>query len=176
MHCILPKTQCAFDGLLNLCKGVGAAGLLTFALFVGCTGDSGSTSEGNAEVDTTASLEDSQVEGRDSVKRAPEDHRSLTNAQKNRLGPGLQQLVTGDTTRKISPKIRSLEPVGERDGEDAYSVLIEGKRQSLQEADIPFVSATGNVITARLTTGQIRKAASLQGIRRIRLPSQAEAQ
>ena len=73
--------------------------------------------------------------------------------------------------------IRKTRPVGEREGEQVYSVLIEGADTgTLQDADIPLVSAAGGVVTARLTADQIRRAASIEDVRRIRFPGQATPQ
>lgn len=96
--------------------------------------------------------------------------------QRKRLAPAVRRLLRGDTLSRPGG-IRRTEPVGEREGKRVYSILVEGvDAGTLQDADIPIVSAAGGVVTARLTTDQIRQVASIQDVRRIRFPGQATPQ
>lgn len=101
---------------------------------------------------------------------------SLTEAERSRLGPVLRRLVAGDTTKAATFKSRRLEPVGERGGKEVYSVLIGGTGAStLRKAGLSHVSEAGGLITARLTANQIRQAASIEDVRRIRISKQARS-
>lgn len=141
-------------------------GLPFLSLAVACEGEpessSGATGSDSAVV----------VQGeKGSSAREP-----LTAMQKKRLGPAVRRLLTGDTLSRPSD-VRKAEPAGQRQGEDVYSVLIEGADvETLQEAGVPVTSTAGGVITARLTTDQIRQVASIQEVRRIRFPKRARSQ
>jgi hypothetical protein len=101
---------------------------------------------------------------------------ALTAAQRQRLGPALRRLFAGDTLSRPSEP-RATDPVGEREGRKVYSVLVEGaSAKALRNAGLPVTSAVAGTLTARLTLPEIRKAASLQNVRRIRLSGQATSQ
>lgn len=96
---------------------------------------------------------------------------SLTQVQRQRLGPALQRFLTGDTTSTS----RRVESVGTREGEKIYSVLIQSQNpEALRDADIPLTNVVGETITARLTVKEILTAASTDGIQSIRSDKQLE--
>lgn len=142
----------AIAGCLFLGLGLGLA--------AGCGGESGSASdEGRAETEEPSSTQE-----------------ALSAAQKKRLGPAVRRLLAGDTLSQ-APGIRKTEPNGSREGKDTYSVLVEGTgAEALREAGLPVTSAAGGIVTARFTTDQIRQAASLQDISKVRFPKQADPQ
>jgi hypothetical protein len=159
-------------------------GIIALGIAPGCGGEPESTSETSNP--DTASSEVAQKEGSRSENRtgeassrhrnSPSPQDSLNAMQKKRLGPALRRLLTGDTLSRPGG-IRKTEPVGERDGKQVYSVLVSGVgAATLQDADIPVVSAAGGVVTARLTADQIREVASIKDVRRIRFPGQATPQ
>jgi hypothetical protein len=163
-----------------------ASSLLSFVLFsftLGCgkkpepttdTAGSGASSSATAQGERDSSQED--LSDRSPSDRLP----PLTADQKQRLGPALRRVMAGDTLSKSGSepgRLRKTEPVGEREGKQVYSVLIEGAdARALQDANIPVVSAAGGIITARLTTGQIHRVASIQNVRKIRFPGQSTPQ
>lgn len=95
---------------------------------------------------------------------------SLSQAQRQRLGSSLRRFLTGDTAGT-----RTIEAVGERDGEKVYSVLIQGADpEALREAGLPLTSVVGETITARLTVEEILRAASMDSVQSIRTDRQIE--
>lgn len=150
-----------------------ASSLLAAGLLLGCGGSSDSPEEVPGSDASTSAIQE-----RDSlnISGGSSGRASLTQDQKRRLGPALRRLLTGDTLSR-SPGIRRAEPAGERDGESVFSVLIEGaSADTLRKASLPITSVAGGAVTARLTKGQIRKAASLESVQRIRLPGRATSQ
>jgi len=96
--------------------------------------------------------------------------RTLTDAQKNRIGGRLQRLI-----RREEGGSRPVEPVGSRGGASVYEVLIKcDDPDALREAGIPLGSVQGNVITARLTIDQIRTAATVDAVGGIQAAIQQE--
>ena len=166
------------------------AGLFLLGLAVGCGEESGSPSSAASSSSVSPdTMSPAAVEGdRDSLRETSESglelsssQQPLSAAQKERLGPAVRRLLGGNTlasdTLSQAVGIRKTDPAGERDGEDVYSVLVEGTGpETLRDADLPVTSASGGTVAARLTTAQIRKVASLQEVRRIRFPKQAEPQ
>lgn len=163
-------------------------GIVATGLASGCGEEPESTSD-TANPDTQSSAvaqEEDSLDGNrageasSGHRNSPGGQDSLNAMQKKRLGPALRRLLTGDTLSRPGG-IRKTRPVGEREGEQVYSVLIEGADTgtlagTLQDANIPLVSAAGGVVTARLTADQIRRAASIEDVRRIRFPGQATPQ
>lgn len=95
---------------------------------------------------------------------------SLSETQRERLGPTLRRFLTGDT-----PRAKKIEAVGERDGEKIYSVLIQSQNpEALREAGLPLSNVVGETITARLTVKEILTAASTDGVQSIRADRQLE--
>ena len=166
-----------------------SVGLLFISLTVACSGDtenssSRSHSGKSARVDSTSPAESasetSDRPGTSDTSSTPDTNSprsdSLTDAERSRLGPVLRRLITGDTTEAAPIRSRRLEPVGKRDGKEVYSVLIDGTGAStLQEAGLSHVSEAGGLVTARLTADQIRQAASIEDVRRIRVSKQARS-
>jgi len=157
-----------------------ATALVPLSLALGCGGDSGSA--GNASGADTASSgavqekEDSLSEMNGSRSTPSSGQQPLTAAQKERLGPTLRRLLSGDGSATRPDELRKLSPAGERDGETIYAVLIQGVEVGvLREAGIPHVSAVGETITARLTPEEIRRTASVEEVRRIRAVEEDEA-
>lgn len=71
--------------------------------------------------------------------------------------------------------MQKVQPVGERDGEKIYSVLIRSQNpEALREAGIPLNSVVGETITARLTIEEILTAASTDGVDSIRTDKQLD--
>jgi hypothetical protein len=98
----------------------------------------------------------------------------LTEAQRSRLGPALRRFLTGDTTGARPAGPQDLSPAAKRDGKSVYSVTVQGVGVSrLREAGISQASEVGGIVTARLTADQIREAASIEEVRRIRASRQA---
>jgi hypothetical protein len=163
--------------------GLTIIGIVATGLASGCGEEPESTSRtANPDTQSSAVTQEDSPDG-NRAGEASSGHRnspgrqdSLNTMQKKRLGPALRRLLTGDTLSGLGG-IRKTDPVGEREGEQVYSVLIEGADTgTLQDADIPLVSAAGGVVTARLTADQIRRAASIEDVRRIRFPGQATPQ
>ena len=101
---------------------------------------------------------------------------SLTDAERSRLGPVLRRLIAGNTTEMVPIESQRLKPVGRRGGKKVYPVLIEGTGvDALQKAGLSHVSEAGGLVTARLTADQIRQAASIEDVRRIRVSKQARS-
>jgi hypothetical protein len=89
---------------------------------------------------------------------------SLTSAQRQRLAPPLQRVLTGDTVQT-----NRVQPVGDRDGDPVYSVLIVASdAEALRDAGLALTNVRDSVLTARWTPSNIRRAASIEGVRRIR--------
>ena len=166
-----------------------SVGLLFISFTLACSGESDSspsrsTSAESARVDSTSPTESasdtSGTQGISDTSSTPDTNLprsdSLTKAERSRLGPVLRRLAAGDTTEMAPIESRRLEPVGKRDGKEVYPVLIEGVAASmLREKGISNVSEVGGLVTARLTANQIRQAASIEDVRRIRISNQARA-
>ena len=162
-------------------------GIVATGLASGCGEEPESTSRtANLDTQSSAVTQEDSLDGNrageasSGHRNSPGGQDSLNTMQKKRLGPALRRLLTGDTLSRPGG-IRKTRPVGEREGEQVYSVLIEGADMgtlagTLQDANIPLVSAAGGVVTARLTADQIRRAASIEDVRRIRFPGQATPQ
>lgn len=92
----------------------------------------------------------------------------LTDAQMNKLDPALQRLVEGE------PRGMDRYSTSERDdGTTVYGVILRSDDPaSLQDAGLPVNSVQGDIVTARLTIDQIRRAARLDAVRRIENPTQ----
>jgi len=89
---------------------------------------------------------------------------SLTSVQRQRLAPPLQRVLTGDTVQ--TDRVR---PVGDRDGDPVYSVLIVASDAgALRDAGLALTNVHDSLLTARWTPSDIRRAASVEGVRRIR--------
>lgn len=89
---------------------------------------------------------------------------SLTSAQRQRLAPPLQRVLTGDTLHTDR-----VQPVGDRDGDPVYSVLVVASdAEALRDAGLALTNVRDSVLTARWTPSDIRRAASIEGVRRIR--------
>lgn len=98
----------------------------------------------------------------------------LTEAQRSRLGPALRRFLTGDTTGARPAGPQDLSPAAKRDGKSVYSVTVQGVGVSrLREVGISQASEVGGIVTARLTADQIREAASIEEVRRIRASRRA---
>ncbi len=164
--------------------GLTMIGIVATGLASGCGEEPESTSEtANPDTQSSAVAQEGDSlagnragEASSGPRNSPGRQDSLNAMQKKRLGPALRRLLTGDTLSRPGG-IRKTRPVGEREGKQVYSVLIEGADAgTLQDANIPLVSAAGGVVTARLTADQIRRAASIEDVRRIRFPGQATPQ
>jgi len=171
-------------GSVLIVIGLIIIGIVATGLASGCGEEPESTSETAnpyTQSSTVAQEEDSldgnrAGEASSGHRDSPGKQDSLNAMQKKRLGPALRRLLTGDTLSRPGG-IRKTEPVGERDGKQVYSVLVSGVgAATLQDADIPVVSAAGGVVTARLTADQIREVASIKDVRKIRFPGQATPQ
>jgi len=153
--------------------------LFASGLLSGCGGNAGSSEDVGASADSaspsvTQKDGDSLSEGQSG--KVSSDRKALNEDQRQRLGPALRRLFAGDTLSQM-PEVRMAEPVGERGGEEVFSVIIEGADpERLRAASLPITSAVGGVVTTRLTISQIRKAASLEDVQRVRLPNQATPQ
>jgi hypothetical protein len=159
-------------------------GAVCVALLAGCGGnpdvggdtvrsDSSppSASAGSSSTSSTGTSGETSGEGRPDQMSG--QFQPLTAAQRQRLGPALRRLLTGDTLSRPSGP-RATDPVGEREGREVYSILVEGAdAKTLRDAGLPVTSAVAGTLTARLTLPEIRKAASLQNVRRVRLSGQA---
>jgi hypothetical protein len=145
------------------------AGAVAVMLMFGCENKADAPEKSvDADADTSVSASAAKATG------SPD---SLSEVQRNRLAPSLRRFLTGDTSGARPSTLRKISPAGTRDGENVYAVLIEGaEAEILRQAGIPYVSVAGSLVTARLTTGQIRKAASVEAIRKIRLPKRARTQ
>lgn len=146
--------------LVPSCFPVLCVGLV--AIVGGCGGGSGEDTgaRGGSDSEEVASTDSSRNTG------AAE---ALTQAQRSRLGPMLRRLLAADTSEMSPDSLRGLSPAGQRDGQKVYAVLIEGAgTEVLRKANIPYVSKVGGTVTARLTAEQIRKAASIGEVQRIR--------
>ena len=172
-----------------------SVGLLFFSFTIACSGDterssSRSDSAESARVDSTSPA--GPASGTSGTQDMPDTSStpdtssmpdansprsdSLTDAERSRLGPVLRRLVAGDTTEMAPIESRRLKPVGKRGGKEVYPVLIEGAGAgTLQEAGLSHVSEVGGLVTARLTADQIRQAASIEDVRRIRIAKQARS-
>jgi hypothetical protein len=164
--------------------GLTMIGIVATGLASGCGEKPESTSETtNPDTQSSAVAQEGDSLDGNRAGEASSGHRnspggqdSLNAMQRKRLGLALRRLLTGDTLSRPGG-IRKTRPVGERDGKQVYSVIVEGADAgTLQDADIPLVSAAGGVVTARLTADQIRRAASIEDVRRIRFPGQATPQ
>jgi len=94
---------------------------------------------------------------------------ALTEAEKAKLGPTLQQVVAGDTTavRESARAMRS-------DGTAVYLVFIRtSEADVLRRAGLPIGSVSGEMATARLSADQLRQAARLDAVKAIRISGQA---
>lgn len=92
---------------------------------------------------------------------------SLTNSQLQKLDPALKRLVQGESRGmdRYSTSKRD-------DGTMVYSVILRSsKPEALRQAELPINSVKGDIITARLTIAQIRKAARLKVVRKIENPT-----
>lgn len=166
-----------------------SVGLLFVSFTFACSGNtesssSRSTSAESTRVDTTSPAESasetSDRPGTSDTSSTPDTNSprsdSLTDADRSRLGPVLRRLVTGDTTEMAPIESQRLKPVGRRGGKKVYPVLIEGTGvDALQKAGLSHVSEAGGLVTARLTADQIRQAASIEDLRRIRVSKQARS-
>lgn len=159
-----------------------ASSLLSFVLFsftLGCGKKPEPTADtAGSGASSSATPRSGKDSSRETLSNRSSSDRSvpLTTEQRQRLGPALRRMMAGDTLSR-SDRLRKTEPVGEREGKQVYSVLVEGAdAETLQDASIPVVSAAGGIITARLTTAQIRRVASIQNVQRIRFPGQATSQ
>ncbi len=163
--------------------GLTIIGIVATGLASGCGEGPESTSRtANPDTQSSAVTQEESLDGNrageasSGHRNSPGGQDSLNTMQKKRLGPALRRLLTGDTLSGPGG-IRKTRPVGEREGEQVCSVLVEGADTgTLQDADIPLVSAAGGVVTARLTADQIRRVASIEDVRRIRFPGQATPQ
>jgi hypothetical protein len=93
---------------------------------------------------------------------------SLTDSQLQKLDPALQRLVQGESHGMDRYSTSKRE-----DGKTAYSVILRSNEpEALRKAGLPLNSVQGDIITARLTIAQIRKAARLEAVRKIENPTQ----
>lgn len=90
---------------------------------------------------------------------------TLSQEATRRLSPSLQRLLTGDSLRT-----GRVEPVGTRGGAPVYSVfLVVSDAAPLREAGLPLINVLrDSLVTARLTAAELRTAASVPEVRRIR--------
>jgi hypothetical protein len=96
--------------------------------------------------------------------------RTLSTAQKNRIGGRLQRLIRGE-----EGGARPVKPVGSRRGESVYEVTIKTDNpDALREAGIPLGTVQGSIATARLTIDQILTAAAVDGVGGIQAAVQQE--
>lgn len=85
--------------------------------------------------------------------------RPLSEKERGKLDAALRRVVAGQT---VSEEVL---PRGERDGEPVYHVLIRTKdAQALRAEAIPIGSVSGSVVTARLTTEEVRRAVQLPAV------------
>lgn len=93
---------------------------------------------------------------------------SLTDQQLGKLDPALRSLLQeGDSGRRLSSTTRS-------DGTVAYAVFIRATdAEQVREAGIPVNSTSGKILTARLSTKEIRKAARLDAVTSIERSGEA---
>ena len=93
----------------------------------------------------------------------------LTEDELQKLDANLRLLVQGKTPEgDLSSTVRS-------DGTTVYSVFIRATNPSrVREARIPINSTSGNVLTARLSVDEIRRAARLETVTRIESSGQAK--
>ena len=93
---------------------------------------------------------------------------TLTASEMQKLDPALQRLLQGETLA-----IDHYSTSERGDGTTLYSVIIRSDQpDALEKAEIPTPSVQEDVITARLTTDEIRRAAQLDAVRRIENPAQ----
>lgn len=152
-------------GMTSFPRILALAGLFGL-LFLGASCKEGTTERGTSEESSSqhASATDSSA----NVSALPVD--SLSQAQRQRLGSSLRRFLTGDTAGT-----RTIEAVGERDGEKVYSVLIQSSDpEALREVGLPITSVVGETVTARLTVEEILKAASQESVQSIRADKQLE--
>ncbi len=166
-----------------------ATALLPLGLALGCGGDSGSTgSAAGSDTASSAAVQEEEDSLSDSIGDSLNEmnesrlgttpsssQQPLTTAQKKRLGPAIRRLLSGDKSATRPDELQQPSPAGERDGEKVYAVLIQGvELEALWEAGIPHVSKVGETVTARLTSEEIRKTASVEGVQRIRAAREDE--
>ena len=136
--------------------------LLLVACAGGCAGEQASSP--SAETDSSAAASPAAAD-----TTMPVD--TLTTAQRNRIGPRLQQLLTS----KARPY--RVEPVGTRDGTPIYSVTIRSSdAEAFREAGLSVTSVQGDIITARLTVEEIRRAATVPSVQAIRAAGEVQPQ
>lgn len=89
---------------------------------------------------------------------------TLSDAEMDKLAPALQRVVQGDpsaTPQRLPTETRP-------DGTTAYVVLVRmSDADAVRKAGIPINSVQGSVATARLSVGELRKAARLDAVTRI---------
>lgn len=95
----------------------------------------------------------------------------LSQSEQQKLDPALQRLIAGE------PLPIDRYATSSRGDTTVYSVLITTNDvEQLRAADLPVGSVTGDVVTARLTVDEIRRATSLSSVRSIENPSRAQPQ
>ena len=89
--------------------------------------------------------------------------KELTMEEKSKLHPMLQNLIEDQDSPELQLQADLLE-----DGTKVYPVIIRTDNpEELKEQGIPTNSVSGDIVTARLTVEQIRKAAALSSVENI---------
>lgn len=95
----------------------------------------------------------------------------LTKEELEKLDPDLRRLVQGSAPQQAIPS--TTRP----DGTRAYSVFIRATdAERVREAGLPINSVSGNILTARLSTSELRKAARLEAVTSIESSGEASPQ
>ena len=96
---------------------------------------------------------------------------ALTKGELEKLDPSLRRLVQGSTPQREIPS--TTRP----DGTVAYAVFIRTTdAERVREAGIPINSMSGNILTARLSTSELRKAVRLDAVTSIESSGEASPQ
>jgi hypothetical protein len=96
----------------------------------------------------------------------------LTAAEQGKLDPQLQKLITGE---KIPENLYNISV--DASGEKRYSVIIiTGNVDALNRAGIITNSVQGEIVTARLTVDELRRAANIAEVKSIKNTSKSYPQ
>lgn len=135
---------------------------LSVGLLAGCSGKraSNAPTQGDTAATGTQAPADTSTTG------------TLTDAQRNRLGPRLQRMMAS-----ASRPSDDVEPVGTRNGVPIYSVTVQcSDAEALRRANLPLNSVQGSIITARWTLQDIRTAATIEEVQRIQAAAEVQKQ
>jgi hypothetical protein len=96
---------------------------------------------------------------------------ALTKGELEKLDPALRRLVQGSTPQGAIPS--TTRP----DGTVAYAAFIRATdAERVREAGLPINSVSGNILTAWLSTSELRKAARLEVVTSIESSGEASPQ